>query len=127
MYKLCYVKDNKAYFTNNWNEQWGDDWDDSPYEHNAEEPYDNYYKDGKKYPIRIRTCYFDIPKYYKLPCTGYLNSPYSVKDINNMKCPWINVDGLLIWAGTEYKAFCKVIEHCGGKIYEEKKGSNKNG
>ena len=121
MYKLCYVKGNKAYFTNNWKEQWGDDWGDRPYEHNAEEPYEHYWKDGKEYPIRIKICFFDLPIEYELPCGDYLNSPYSVEDINNMKCPWINIGGLLIWAGTEYKVFCNAIEHCGGKIYEERK------
>jgi len=41
-YKLCYVDDyNTAYFTNvPLSKQWGDDWDDAPYEHNAGLPYD---------------------------------------------------------------------------------------
>ncbi len=25
-YKLCYVEGNKAWFTNNFEKQWGDDW-----------------------------------------------------------------------------------------------------
>lgn len=25
-------------------DQWGDDWDDAPYEYNAEEPYDDHYE-----------------------------------------------------------------------------------
>lgn len=128
MYKLCYVKDNKAYFTNNWNEQWGDDWGDKPYEHNADEPYEHYWKDGKEYPILIKTCYFDLPEYFELPCGNYLNSPYSVEDINNMKVPWINMGGKKIWAGTEYPVFCQLIHQFGGEIYEKKKmRRNKNG
>lgn len=45
VYKLCYIDDNGysnqgvAYFTDNLENQWGDDWDDAPYEHNAESPY----------------------------------------------------------------------------------------
>lgn len=27
-YKLCYVEGNKAWFTNNFEKQWGDDWND---------------------------------------------------------------------------------------------------
>lgn len=37
---LCYVDGNKAWFTTKpLAEQWGDDWDDAPYEHNAGQPY----------------------------------------------------------------------------------------
>ena len=37
---LCYVDGAFAYFTTRpLAEQWGDDWDDAPYEHNAETPY----------------------------------------------------------------------------------------
>lgn len=37
---LCYVDDKFAYFTTQeLAKQWGDDWDDAPYEHNAGEPY----------------------------------------------------------------------------------------
>ena len=40
MYKLCYVSNGVLYFTNKeLSEQWGDDWNDHPYEHNAGEPY----------------------------------------------------------------------------------------
>lgn len=40
-YKLCHVERNFAYFTRlPLDEQWGDDWNDAPYEHNAGTPYD---------------------------------------------------------------------------------------
>jgi len=39
--------------------QWGDDWDDVPYEHNAEPPYDNYYEDGIEHKISIKELYFE--------------------------------------------------------------------
>lgn len=41
-FKLCYVEGNKAWFTDNFENQWGDDWDDKPYEDNAGYPYDNW-------------------------------------------------------------------------------------
>lgn len=38
--RLCYVEGDWAYFTTQpLDKQWGDDWDDAPYEHNAGEPY----------------------------------------------------------------------------------------
>lgn len=39
-FKLCYVHHNILYFTDSFEKQWGDDWDDAPYEHNAGEPYE---------------------------------------------------------------------------------------
>ena len=49
--KLCYVEGNIAYFTTqDLDKQWGDDWDDAPYEHNAGLPYlpsVYYYADGR--------------------------------------------------------------------------------
>ena len=64
-YKLCYVDSDEyfdapmtLYFTEleDVTEQWGDDWDDAPYEHNAGTPYENDYskpeqgvKNGKVY------------------------------------------------------------------------------
>lgn len=39
-YRLCYVDSNlRCYFTDNFDDQWGDDWDDAPYQYNAEPPY----------------------------------------------------------------------------------------
>ena len=37
--KLCYLENNIMYFTSDIENQWGDDWDDRPYEHNAGKPY----------------------------------------------------------------------------------------
>lgn len=39
-FKLCYINGSTAYFTTlSLDDQWGDDWDDAPYEHNAGTPY----------------------------------------------------------------------------------------
>lgn len=39
-FKLCYIDGCWAYFTTqDLDKQWGDDWDDVPYEHNAGDPY----------------------------------------------------------------------------------------
>ena len=40
-FRLCYVNGPFAYFTTKEvSEQWGDDWNDAPYEHNAGKPYE---------------------------------------------------------------------------------------
>ena len=122
-YELCYVDGRdgyyKAYFTNNFKEQWGDDWDDKPYEHNAEEPYTHYFKDNIEYPIDIIGVYFE-PRGYNyplLPCDGYTNSPYSVEDINKGAIAWIHTDSYNIQARTKLKDFKQIIKENGGKIY----------
>lgn len=125
VYKLCYVDGNKAYFTSNWKEQWGDDWNDRPYEHNAGEPYRHYYEHGVELNIPLKECYFEIPMYFELPCDGHLNSPYSVQDINNNAMPWLRIgygdEKTYIFAGTTYTEFIKIITKLGGTIYVPKK------
>lgn len=96
------------YFTNDMEKQWGDDWDDAPYEYNAETPYDSetdilqvpvcidYYKlmkayeDDEAYEEVLR----EYPNYnkadIKLPRDwGGCNSPFCVMDINAGAVAWI--------------------------------------
>ena len=40
--RLCYLENNIMYFTSDIKNQWGDDWDDRPYEHNAGKPYETH-------------------------------------------------------------------------------------
>ena len=112
-YKLCYVQNNKAFFTTqNLEDQWGDDWDDIPYEHNSGYPYEPCWHNepgciNRKYrgnarpgelckcdackedwddqgnpKFKIKKVFFDSHWLLKEPCTGHANSPYSVEDIN---------------------------------------------
>ena len=88
--RLCYVDENIMYFTDNFEHQWGDDWNDRPYEHNAEPPYE--LKDDE--PVRggyghIRKIAFENRWYIRRPCDGHLNSPYSVEDINKGAIAWL--------------------------------------
>ena len=87
VYKLCYIDGNKAWFTSNWKKQWGDDWGDRPYEHNAEEPYTTYFENGLEHIIPQKELYFELPYWCNVsrPCDGVTNSPYSVQDINNYR------------------------------------------
>ena len=96
----------------------GDDWDDSPYDCNAEDPYDSYKKGDKEYKIKHKIIYFELPDYYGyLPCNGYTNCPYSVQDINNKTVPWLHTRDFNIFAGASLEEFKNMIKEYGGKIY----------
>ena len=79
-------------------DQWGDDWDDAPYEHNAGEPYDDHYKGDEriehliiKVPFYVHHDWCDV----KLPLDyGCGNSPFCIMDINAGAVAWIFARGL---------------------------------
>lgn len=114
-YKLCYLKDGVAHFTRKeLHEQWGDDWDDVPYEHNAGEPY----YDDKDDILRV---YFEAWE-YKEPQEDFYNSPYSVMAINNKEVPWLRArffESKLepIYAGCSIEKFIKLIEKAKGEVF----------
>lgn len=136
IYKLCYIDGNKAWFTNNFDKQWGDDWDDAPYEHNAGSPYDHWSeliednediikRKWKHHEIKHKVLYFETDGFSEmLPCDKYINSPYSVEAINKQEVPWLIADGFEIFAGTTYENFIDIIEKHNGKIFlpKERKG-----
>lgn len=81
--KLCYVDDEEMimYFTDTkLCKVKGDDWNDRPYEYNASPPYEEF--------VETRIVFNDCGV-FRYPCTGHLNSPYSVDDINNGAIPWV--------------------------------------
>lgn len=136
-YKLCYVSKNWAYFTTleDLSKQWGDDWNDIPFEYNAGEPY--YWREDmlergiKPYKIlRIAFYCSDLSE----PCEGFCNSSYSVDDINKKKVPWLqNFDWLKhvvgigskppmdkeksIWAGESLSEFCQKVKNLNGEVF----------
>ena len=131
-YKLCYIDNNKAWFTNNFEKQWGDDWDDRPYECNAGYPYDYwseliednediFKRKWKKHEIKHKTLYFETEDWNeKKPCDM---ENFSVEDINKKVVAWLHTDKYNIFAGTTYEEFIKVIEENGGRIFiEQPKG-----
>jgi hypothetical protein len=125
-YKLCYISGDWAYFTTqSLEEQWGDDWNDAPYEHNAGDPYTDWRNEnGPDWvvdKVAFETSLTD-------PSYNVLNSRYSVEDINKLKAvPWLFGDkwsrrpGMKIWAGTSYPEFVKMIQEEGGTVYERVK------
>lgn len=119
---LCYIENNFAYFTSDFDKQWGDDWNDRPYEHNAGEPYDS--------ENQIEIVAFKVDLYTPAEIAG-LNSNYSVEDINNKETPWLtgkvySQESVLygsttkIFAGTTMENFIETIREIGGKVFIEK-------
>ena len=106
-----------AYFTNNSIEkQWGDDWDDAPYEYNAGTP---YCEDGYKIirvPFYVQRDGWNVA----LPEDwGGDNSRFCVRDINAGAVAWIYARGkdgktsgnaVAIQAGTTSKEFLEKID-----------------
>lgn len=146
-YKLCYIRDNFAYFTTqDLDKQTGDDWDDAPYEHNAGEPYPPMlfnYVDGRKekdprdwnedgtpkweiYKVAYDYCGAETPA----EIAGS-NSRYSVDMINAKLIPWLSVVSYsppppdwqpkhthkALYAGASVEEFMTFIEDCGGTVY----------
>ncbi len=117
--RLCYVTGNCAYFTTQpLEKQWGDDWNDAPYESNAGSPYGPHKSyshlkrdaagnpvvgpDGKRI-LEPGSDYTDgLPNWeivriyfegeFCQPSEGHYNSPYSVESINAKAIPWLRPD-----------------------------------
>lgn len=88
-------------------EQWGDDWDDVPYEHNAEGVYEQYVSGHKDVSFPFDDIVLE-------PCDGTCNSPYSKKDMILRKVPclivvpkevccddWMYSDDFAYWVGAD--------------------------
>jgi hypothetical protein len=126
-FRLCYVEEPWAYFTTQeLSKQWGDDWDDRPYEHNAGAPYKWHDgRDGEPWEIVKVAWYADLIT----PCEGHVNSPYSVQDINQGAVPWLRTPSyssrkvqVEIYAGTTLDEFIRVVESVGGEVYLKHEG-----
>jgi len=114
---LCYVREPWAYFTTqNLKDQWGDDWNDAPYEHNAGEPYGD--RDGRWKIIKVA-----FEGDFDSPCSAVANSRWSVEDINRGNVPWLETSRyyrespVSIWAGMPLDEFVKLVKQCGGTVY----------
>lgn len=112
-HRLCYVSGSWAYFTNlPLAEQWGDDWDDAPYEHNAEPPYEQE-------PGQIVRIAWEGN--YCTPDFNHSNSPWSVEEINSGATPWLVCGwwshGDSIDAGATIAEFRAAIERHGGTVF----------
>ena len=61
---------------------YGDDWNDTPYEHNAGTVYDRFYSKTVEIAFPLSTSVYE-------PCYGYLNSPYCKNDMLFRKVPFL--------------------------------------
>jgi len=120
-FRLCYVNDCWAYFTTQPLEsQWGDDWDDVPYEHNAGQPYDG---DGWE----ILKVAFEGD--FTLPCDNYRNSPWSVDQINDGDVPWLVAGWFTkeqdsLFAGATFGEFVEFVQKHDGQVYIQRGRGN---
>lgn len=138
LYKLCYIENNFAYFTTqDLDKQWGDDWDDAPYEHNAEEPYTpaiRYFTADRQEKVETDWNADGSPKWEIMKIAFYcpsaatpaetagMNSSYSVQMINNKLIPWLIVHWRMypdkgLFAGASIDEFVEFIEDAGGEIF----------
>lgn len=121
--RLCYVESNFAYFTTqDVTKQWGDDWNDVPYESNAGAPYE--WRDGDTVPkwdiVRVAFESMDL----RQPCEGHTNSPYSVEMINEGKVAWLEShswvkEPVRIFAGTPIDEFIVIMQKAGARVFLE--------
>lgn len=119
---LCFIQGDKAFFTTRpLSEQWGDDWNDIPYEHNAGTPYTwrESYRERGIPPYDIIEIYWEGPF---LRPEGYRVSNVSVEMINRGDIAWLRPDFAPddtppIPAGTTLTRFKQIIKAAGGAIW----------
>jgi hypothetical protein len=127
-YKLCYIEKSFAYFTTeDLDKQWGDDWDDVPYEHNAGEPYapilqekvETHWNEDGTPKWEIMKIAFDCSKAETPAQMAFGNSKYSVQMINNKLIPWLTItdSSKALFAGASIDSFVEFIEDAGGEIF----------
>lgn len=123
--RLCYLDGAWAYFTTQkLSDQWGDDWNDAPYQHNAGPPYEwgpHDAKAGKKPWVIVKLAFATN---LLQPCDpgGGMLRVWSVEDINNFKAPWLRPYpgdyGQPVMAGATFSEFKRALAEAGGEVYE---------
>ena len=131
-FKLCYVGGSFAYFTTqDLKNQWGDDWDDAPYDCNAGGPYEPSEADLDQYGSpKWRILKFAFDGNFSAPANSACSSHYrelgrhlSVQDVNIEKAaPWLEGhnkkgDKIEIHAGASIEEFREAIKAGGGVVY----------
>lgn len=118
--RLCYADENWAWFTTcPPGKQWGDDWGDVPFEHNAGTPYEWSPTAGTP-EYQIVKVAWSGP--FMLPNSEYSNSPFSVKNINAGHIAWLRPNCVddnirLIGASVSLESFVSLIKAAGGDVY----------
>jgi len=126
--RLCYVdgRDRFAWFTSiPLVDQWGDDWNDAPYEHNAGEPYSTHKEGSERVEHHLVKVAWDGP--YETPAEqAGINSMWSVERINGGSIAWLiptkwgvteGADVKPIHTGASLVDFVIALEKAGGYAY----------
>jgi len=121
---LCYVEGSFAYFTTQpLDQQWGDDWNYAPYEHNAGRPYEWRADAAKSTPVYHIVC-VAFQGLYETPAdivNG--NSRYSVEQINAGAIAWLapahysSRPARPIRAGVTLREFYRLMSEGCGEVY----------
>lgn len=119
---LCYVDQPWAWFTPvPLSEQTGDDWNDTPYEHNAEEPYNDLDVGGVR--IEYALTVIGVRGEYDTPCSNELNSRWSVERINAggiawlFRASWSHGKPWAVPAGTPLSTAIRILTEAGCEVY----------
>jgi hypothetical protein len=128
-HRLCYVEGGFAWFTTlpvtGEGAQWGDDWDDAPYQHNAGNPYGCDDRQERRWTLRVvgfRGCHMGMQE----PMDGHT---ISVEEINRGSVPWLkpwtrdDEDDVTVWAGCSLTEFVAKIQRAGGTVFLPLDGS----
>lgn len=79
--------------------QWGDDWDDAPFEHNAGQVYDKFVKEKLNFCLS--------PEYeFTSPSSFYSNSPFSMESFRDRKVPRYIITKQNKWWSSFEEALC---------------------
>ena len=123
--KLCYIDGAWAYFTTQaLADQIGDDWNDVPYECNAEAPYAWGEHDAKqgRAPWEIVKLAYDSPMLETPEQNAGGISRYSVDHINAGLVPWLatyrrEMPPIRVMAGASVAEFSRAVIASGGSVY----------
>ena len=89
-WQLCFYRDQILWFTDNFKNQWGDDWNDAPYDCNAEPPYEIYDErlknEHRGHLVKVAVD-FDGNVYDETPQGDYV----TVEEINAGRRPWMTI------------------------------------
>jgi len=125
--RLCYVAHGVMWFTTDMSTQWGDDWNDAPYEHNAGRPYswsrrnfsteeeEDDFRNRKEHPYMLFAFSYTGP--FDEISNSHVNSPLSVQSINELGLPWlVSIENESIKAGSRLSKVRKKIKKAGGTM-----------
>lgn len=103
--RLCYVKDNIIYFTDDMKNVRGDHWSHESYEDKSDPPYDEYV---------VAKIMYSSESWIMLPDEhSYTTGPYSVHQINEGVVPWLaspRDSDFVVHAGANLRTVCKFLQ-----------------